>query len=471
MMLRTILFHCHRFCQARLAVILSCLFLIVALLYSLVVVPVREKQLRAGRILRPLFRELSVQPPSPSPAAAADVRPARRVKVPLEHRSTTNAGQTHTARPSRADAAQLIKSKSKTAQNNGSMHGGLFNFQAPDGILVAKAYRMSNDTIVAIVQRPIPAPNPSQCSFGKYNSTHVTFNQVSWNVERAYVGPMSVVCTFGPGFPSSFASIPAQTKLQIHGLVDDWHEAQAIPVFDFRPQLTKVFGWTVCLPALHGDLRYKWLAQWMSHYVEKLGVQHAFIYSTMTPSLTLAQLADQGVQYANTHASLLDIASQVPFWPINNAQDYTMYDCLTLNRHIQTEWVMFQDFDEVLSIPSDFSSPLNYFRSFKHASALTFGSWGIDMQSCLPAESVTESDRHWPWIARGKRKPEPHCGIMCTVKDEGNRKYALQPQHHCTLAVHEVLDNMRTVHHIPANYGCLLQFQGAASNSQPIDCT
>lgn len=350
---------------------------------------------------------------------------------------------------------EITGSKSPTAVVNASADSagkikptpllGMFDFSAPEGALVGRSYWMEPRTIVAVMLRPIGKPQ-SYCSYQGIMASGVRYLHHLGDMHGARVAPVVAFCTFSQDTPA-----PADGKREL-AVVEAGYK---IPVFNWRPKIATPPNWTVCFPPLHMRPRYFWVDQVLKYYVRKLQPDHFFMY-TAIEGQTRQSLLNDGVEVAMTHASVLNLASQQSYKPYYFGQTFAIHDCLYMNRQLQTSWVIFQDYDEVLTPPARFPTAFDFFQSSKEYTAITLGTWPVDVDVCLSESSVTEADKDWPLLIRfiGKHK-KPYCGQLCR-NWQGRRKYALKPHGHERLFVHDPLGGY--VRHVAIDDGHLRHY-------------
>eukprot|EP00117_Sycon_ciliatum_P014422 scpid56423/ scgid14686/ len=350
-----------------------------------------------------------------------------------------------------------VAPRNEPGRSDQARHRGLFDYEARNGSLASRAYWMSNTTIVAILLRPLKSKAPSQCTYGGVKASKLEYLTDLGEIHEGKVAPTAVICTFTPGVIEPHTT----SMLHLAGLSTHLHESESVTVYNFRPSIgaQRPFAWSVCVPALHTEPNYEWLGQWLAYYSRRLRADHVFMYSVM-PGQRLQDLERLGVPHVDLqNVSLLNLATQMQYSPCYFGQTFAIHDCLWMNRHLRTEWVMFQDFDEVLTIPSEFPLPIKFFRSFSasSATALTFGSWNVDIGSCLDKSLVGEENKDWPLLAQMRCVAEPTGGY--TQADwQGRRKYVLRPERHVRLYVHKPQDGV--VHNLAAQHTHVRHYGG-----------
>ena len=330
-------------------------------------------------------------------------------------------------------------------QQSSSKLGGMFDYTAPEEKLVGRAYWLNTRLIVAVVLRLSTRNLHQICNYQGVDAD-VRFLSHLGDMHAARSSPVIAFCTFRQDVKRPEDGV---------GEITVFDKDYKVPVFDFRPKLKEPLDWVVCVPPLHLKPRYTWIDQMVRFYVEKLRVGHFFIYTSVEKQ-TRAVLHDLGVALAPAHSSVLNLATQQQYKPYYFGQTYAIHDCLFMNRNLQTKWVMFQDFDEILNIPAKFPTPFEFFQSFQEYSAVTLGTWPVDVDECRPESFVKAEDKAWPLLKRmHKKHAKPYCGQLCR-NWQGRRKYVLKPEGHERLYVHNPLGG--NIYHAPVDTGHLLHF-------------
>lgn len=333
-----------------------------------------------------------------------------------------------------------------------SVPGGTFDYAGPTGKYWARAFYFDEHSIGAVLLRPPRAQRRQICKYQGMNANTMDFKGSMGESHGAPVDKLTVICRFNE----------AIKRPNPGDVIELWDDSE-VPIFAY--ETAQPFGWTVCTPPLSGSIRHEWVSQVLRYYVHKLSVDYFFFYSAVAGT-TASELTKLGVDLADKYASVIDISSQAEYKPYFFGHTTAIHDCLFLNRHLKTEWVLYQDLDEVIVVPEKWPDPLAFFESFKDKNAVTLGMWSVDSRVCRPESEVEPEDEEWPLIARMKKSTRgPYCGNMC-IDWRGRRKYALRPLRVDALFIHKPI--ARPLVNLPVTDGFLRNFWRAQSKELQV---
>ena len=369
-----------------------------------------------------------------------------RLHVPMLHFEMPQAEdeQQRGRRGGSREASRLggASFESKTVAKNAGTHGGAFDFSGVVGLLWARAFYFDEHAIGVVLLRPLRAQRRQICKYRGVNANTMEFKGSMGESHGSPVDKLTVICRFSEPI-----------KRPNPGEVMEIWDNTEVPVLLY--ELEKPFAWTICSPPINANVRYEWISQIMHYYVRKLSVDYFFLYTSIA-DMTTDSIARLGVDLAEKYASVIDISTQAEFKPYFFGQTTAMHDCLFLNRQLGTQWVLYQDLDEVLTLPDKWPDPLGFFEAHKDKSAVTFGMWSVDSRVCRPAADVEPDEEEWPLIARMKKSTRgPYCGNMC-IDWRGRRKYVLQPSRVDALFIHKPIG--RPLLNLPVTDGYLRNY-------------
>jgi Glycosyltransferase family 92 len=221
---------------------------------------------------------------------------------------------------------------------------------------------------------------------------------------------------------------------------------------------------SVCVPTLYSEANQAWLSDWLTYYVERLGATYVFIYvdSLVVWRHSLAML------HQHPHAGRLHIIRMCDdeVAPSHyHHQKVTMADCTLRNKVLNTEWVLYQDLDELLLWPPPM--PLFHLAMPSKVDTVSFGSRLAHSACCVPLPG--------PLYERTRVVEEEFAGGDCAVSWLGHRKYALRVAKSTLLMpryIHLANDpnrlSMRSLQINPASGVYLLHARGAHVLDTPL---
>ena len=196
-------------------------------------------------------------------------------------------------------------------------------------------------------------------------------------------------------------------------------------------------------------------------YRVKLRVDHFFAYSAL-PDLRKTPLSKRNL---GNDIDIIDILTAVREFDMHNfGQSITISDCLLLNNWLGTEWTIFQDYDEVLWLPSRWGSALEFLSEQGVSNdVVTFGTWIADINVCKKLQIGTET-----YIERMTQlTSSPWCGQKCSDW-KGRRKYAVRPRKvYAILTIHDVKVPRQRVNVLNVSEGYLRHYRKVTNIKAP----
>eukprot|EP00562_Extubocellulus_spinifer_P007955 CAMPEP_0178505244 /NCGR_PEP_ID=MMETSP0696-20121128/19027_1 /TAXON_ID=265572 /ORGANISM="Extubocellulus spinifer, Strain CCMP396" /LENGTH=476 /DNA_ID=CAMNT_0020134541 /DNA_START=251 /DNA_END=1679 /DNA_ORIENTATION=- len=204
------------------------------------------------------------------------------------------------------------------------------------------------------------------------------------------------------------------------------YQEESVPVFSERTssQNAKL---TMCIPTLFGNMQLRphfwfWVNEYIKFYEKVHHLEHIFIYTSSKAHFSLAKKFFA----ARDKLALTSPSTGVPVF-INKAssrswyrsQRLAIFDCFYRSASRGSDWIMFNDIDEVLEWPHagflDWDSVIP-----TDVTAISFPSWPFSIESGLFfGKGCAEAKRN------GINRPSYRCD-HCTLSGEGRRKYALR---------------------------------------------
>ena len=183
---------------------------------------------------------------------------------------------------------------------------------------------------------------------------------------------------------------------------------------------------TMCIPTFFGDLQFRptywaWINQYVDHYENVHALELLFVYTTSEEHYYLLKL------FAEVREREGGKASIVPIF-INKESDLSHYysqrvgifDCFYRSSSLGSEWIIFNDFDEVLQ-PIASSKPISWSTVLpSNVTAVSFPVWQYSVYGGDYIGPGCSGSKH-----NGKEPTDRPCET-CTLAWKGRRKYALR---------------------------------------------
>mmetsp|Transcript_15245 Transcript_15245/g.33161 ORF Transcript_15245/g.33161 Transcript_15245/m.33161 type:complete len:484 (+) Transcript_15245:108-1559(+) len=205
------------------------------------------------------------------------------------------------------------------------------------------------------------------------------------------------------------------------------YQEESVPVFRERTSSSHNVKLTMCIPTLFGSMQLSppfwfWVNEYIKFYEEVHHLGHIFIYTTSRAHFSLAK----NFFAAREKLSFESPSTGVPVF-INKAssrsfyynQQLTQFDCFYRSAALGSDWIMFNDIDEVMEWPHsgfpDWDSVIP-----SDVTAMSFPSWPFSMAN------GDFSGEGCPGLKQnGTNRPLYNCD-HCSLAYSGRRKYALR---------------------------------------------
>ena len=178
-------------------------------------------------------------------------------------------------------------------------------------------------------------------------------------------------------------------------------EISAPPTKASKPRVS------ACIPALFdksNSAEKDWTTTWQwsekfLKYNANLGIDHFFLYTVGPRGSLNTTVPHTWIDVSWVHG----VKKKKGMWYYG--QYWTVNDCLYRNKMLGTDWILFQDYDEVFVSPKyvTFDKLLDTYKDRKDIDTLMLGSYLGRTESCKDGSTTSSED--WSTCTRVDRKP------------------------------------------------------------------